>query len=461
MSHDNNHDQVSPLMLELSSYMAGALKRKLPADVTEQAKIHLVDTFAAMISGSRLLPGKRAIAYVKTLAGKREAGVIGTRVVTSALYAALANGICGHADETDDVHSPTRSHPGITNVPATLAMAERQRLSGVAMLRAMVLGYDISTRVLLALKQHLVSRTGHHPSSKGGLFGAAAAAGALLKLDARKMRYLLSYCAEQAAGLLIMHRDSQHNEKAFVSGGMPAHNGIAAAQMVASGFTGVEDVLSGEGNVLSVYSPDVDREALVRGLGRDYEIVRTGIKYWPAGGPIQGPLHVLRDLIRQHGFKADDVEKLVARMPDKELTIVDNRDMPDICVQHLLAVMLLDGNITFATTHDFARMKNPRVLKLRREHIEVVGDASLTDQELRRWRCAMEITLKDGRKLTHQTMAAKGGLGNPLTRQDVEEKALDLIAPILGKKRSKALMSALFNIEIIKDARTLRRLYSV
>ena len=104
-------------------------------------------------------------------------------------------------------------------------------------------------------------------------------------------------------------------------------------------------------------------------------------------------------------------------------------------MQHLLAVMLLDGTVTFATAHDFARMKDPRVLKLRRDHIEAIGDASLTDP-LRRWRCAMEITLKDGRKLTHQTMAAKGGLGNPLTREEVATKALDLMAPVLGKKRA-------------------------
>ena len=73
----------------------------------------------------------------------------------------------------------------------------------------------------------------------------------------------------------------------------------------------------------------------------------------------------------------------------------------------------------------------------------------------------MEITLKDGRKLTHQTLAAKGCDENPLTRQDVEEKALDLIAPIIGKKRSQTLISTLFNIETIKDARALRRLYAV
>jgi 2-methylcitrate dehydratase PrpD len=459
MSHADKNAPLSPLIQTLSSYMAGAMKRKLPDDVVERAKVHLVDTFAAMISGSRLLPGKRAIAFVKPLGGTREAGVIGTRMVTSVANAALANGIFGHADETDDVHPPSRSHPGASIVPATLAMAERLHSPGNALLRAMVLGYDINARLLLCLRDAQMIRLGFHPSSKGGLFGSAAAAAGLLKLDARKMRYLLSYCTAQASGLFTVLRDTQHIEKAFTVGGMPAHNGVMAALMVASGFTGVEDVLTGDANVLSVYSNDADRDKLVAGLGSEYEIMRAAIKRWSAGGPIQGPLHVLYDLIREHRFKADDVVKLVARMPDKELRIVDNRDMGNITVQHLLAVMLIDGTVTFKSAHDVKRTRDPRVLKLRREHIEAVGDASLTDP-LRRWRCVMEVTLKDGRTLTHQTMSARGGSDNPLSRADEHEKALDLMAPVLGKARSQALISALFSIETIRDTCELRRLYA-
>ncbi|MBI3938219.1 MAG: MmgE/PrpD family protein [Betaproteobacteria bacterium] len=450
--------EVSPSMHELSAYVAGAVRRPLPAEVAERAKLHLVDTFAAMISGSRLLPGKRAIAYVKSLGGKAEAGVIGTRITTSAANAALANGMFGHADETDDTHPPSLTHPGTSVVPAALAIGERNRLSGTAVLRAIVLGYDICARMLLSLHPMPFLRSGHHAGAFGQAFGAAAAAGALLNLDARKVRHLLSYTAQQAAGLYTMFRDPEHVEKAYAMGGMPAHNGTAAALMVAHGWTGVEDVFSGERDYYFTFAPgEPDREALTRGLGSDYEILRGGIKRWPVGGPIQGPLQVLSELIQQHGLEADDVEKLVARMPDKELEIVNNRDMPDICVQHLLAVMLLDGTVTFKSAHDFRRMSDPTVLALRKR-IEAVGDPALTDA-LRRWRCVMEITLKDGRKLANQTMAAKGSFENPLSRAEEEEKALDLMAPVLGKPRVRALLAALWNLDKPSDVRALRRLY--
>jgi 2-methylcitrate dehydratase PrpD len=449
---------VSPLMRELSGYVATALRRPLPREVTQRAKIHLVDTFAAMLSGSRLPPGKAATAYVRALGGKPEAGIVGTRAVTSAVNAALANGMCGHADETDDTHPPSLTHPGTSVVPAAIAIGERNRLSGKDVLRAIVLGYDICARMLLALKPMPFLRSGHHAGAFGQLFGAAAAAGALLGLDARRVRYLFSYAAQQAAGLYTMFRDPEHIEKAYGMGGMPAHNGTQAALMAAHGFTGVEDVFSGERDFFFTFAPEADRSQLTRGLGREYEILRGAIKRWPVGGPIQGPLHVLRDLMHEHRFRADEVVELVARMPDKELEIVDNRDMPDISVQHLLAVMLLDGTVTFASAHEFRRMKDPRVLKLR-ERIRAVGDPDLTDA-LRRWRCVMEVKLRDGRVLGHQTLAAKGSFENPLTREEEEEKALDLIAPVLGKRRSHDLLAALWNFENVKDVRSLRRLYA-
>jgi 2-methylcitrate dehydratase PrpD len=450
--------EVSPLTLELSQYIATAIRKPLPRAVADRAKIHLVDIFAAMVSGSRLLPGKAAIAYIRAHGAKPECGVVGTRIVTSAVNAALANGMFGHADETDATHPPSLTHPETSVVPAALAIGERGRIPGRTVLRAIVLGYDICARLLLALRPMPFLRSGHHAGAFGQAFGAAAAAGALLKLDARRVRYLLSYTAQQASGLYTMFRDPEHIEKAYGMGGMPAHNGTAAALMVAAGFTGVEDVFSGERDFFFTFAPEGDRNELTRGLGRDYEILRGGIKRWPVGGPIQGPLHVLRELIEQHRITAGDVVEVIARMPDTELEIVNNRDMPDISVQHLLAVMLLDGGVTFASAHNFKRMRDPRVQKLR-ERIKAVGDPGLTDTQ-RRWRCVMEIKLKDGRRLTHQTMAAKGSFENPLTRAEEEEKALDLMTPVLGRRRSDALLAALWDFENIKDVRALRTLYA-
>jgi 2-methylcitrate dehydratase PrpD len=450
---------ISPIMLKLSKYISSATSIEIPDAVTERAKLHLIDTFAAMISGSKLEPGKKAIAYVKTLGGKPEASVIGTNIKTSAQNAALANGMFGHADETDDTHPPSLTHPGTSVVPSALAISEKYQLSGSEMLKAVVLGYDICSRILLTLKPMPYLRSGHHAGATGQIFGASAAAGALLKLSPLEIRYMLSYTGQQTSGLYTMFRDPEHIEKAYAMGGMPAHNGLQAALMVKAGWTGVEDIFSGERDFFQTFAPEAfDRNDLVDGLGKRYEMMRASIKRWPIGGPIQGPMHVLNDLIKDHQFKAVDIEKIVAKMPDKELEIVNNRPMPDISVQHLLAVMALDEKLTFKSAHDFERMKDPKVLKMKRK-IFAIGDESLTDVQ-RRWRCVMEVHLKNGSILHGQTMAAKGSFENPLTISEEKEKALDLIGPTLGKQKAQDLIEQLLNIDKLKNIKKLQTFYT-
>lgn len=451
---------VSPQMQALSTYVARAVRRSPPKSVIARAKLHVVDIFGAMISGTTLLPGVKALDYARSLGGKPEAGLVGTRMRMSAAHAALINGMFGHADETDDTHPPSQTHPGTSVVPAALAIGERGGLSGRQVLRAIIAGYDVCTRLILPFKPQPFMRTGHHSCAFGQLFGAAAAAAALLDLDVRQVRHVLSYTAQQAAGLYTNFRDHDHIEKAYMMGGMPAHNGTQAALMVAHGWTGVDDVFSGERDFFYTFEPEPGsavRDELSRGLGTDYEIMRASIKRWPVGGPIQGPMHVLRDMMLAHAIKADDVESLAVRMPDKELEIVNNREMPDISVQHLLALMLLDGSVTFASAHDYRRLRDKRVLGLRKR-IEAIGDPSLTDPQ-RRWRAVIDIVLKDGSRLHHQTMAAKGMFENPLTPEEENEKVLDLIEPVLGKARAAKLLDTLWRFDEIEDVRELRALY--
>src|SRR5436853_5520738 len=369
--------QISPVMQALSAYIARALRRPLPPAVLEKTKHHLLDTFAAMLSGSRLPPGKKAISFAKTLGGTKEACVVGSRIVTAAANAALANGMLGHADETDDSHSPSQTHPGCGVVAAAFAMAERERASGTALLRAVALGYDVCCRLTQSLNALQFRAAGHSTHSFGPTFGASAAAGALAGLGERGVRHLLSYAAQQASGISCWMRDEEHVEKAFDFGGMPARNGVAAAAMVAHGFTGVEDVFSGERSFFVAYGRKPEPERLVRGLGETYEIMNTNIKRWSVGSPIQAPLDSLDELLREHRFKADDVERLVVRVAHQGANTVNNRDMPDICMQHMCALMLLDGTVTFKSSHDERRMRDRRVVAIRQK-VELVGDDALT-----------------------------------------------------------------------------------
>jgi len=442
-------------MQRLSAYIAQAAKKRLPPEVVEKTKHHILDTIAAMVSGAPLLPGRKGISYVKTLGGTKEACVIGSRIVTSAANAALANGMSAHADETDDSHAPSLTHPGCGIVPAALAIAEREGSSGEALVRAVALGYDICARLTLSLNAYEFREDGHSTHSFGPMFGAAAAAGSLLRLNEEKARYLISYTAQQASGISCWMRDEEHIEKAFDFGGMPARNGVSAATMVAHGFTGVEDALSGERSFYVAYGRDPKPEVLVQGLGEDYEILRTNIKRWSVGSPIQAPLDSLALLVEQ-GLEAEQVEKVVVRVAHQGANTTNDRSMPDICMQHMCAVMLLDGTVTFNSSHDEKRMRHPKVLALRKR-ITLLGDDELTRAMPSR-QGVVEVTLKDGRRLRHHTTAVRGTAENPMSRAEVDMKSYDLVAPVSGSARARKLCDAIWQLERLADVRTMRPL---
>src|ERR1700716_3672961 len=142
---------VSPIMQQLSAYMSAASTRALPEDVVEKAKQHILDTFAAMISGSGLPPGRAALQFARAYGGKAIATVVASDIVCGPIEAAFANGVLAHSDETDDSHGPSRSHPGVSVVPAAFAAGEQFSISGAHFIRAVTLGYDIGTRVSMSL----------------------------------------------------------------------------------------------------------------------------------------------------------------------------------------------------------------------------------------------------------------------------------------------------------------------
>jgi 2-methylcitrate dehydratase PrpD len=441
----------------LSAYMSAARTRALPEEVIEQAKYHLLDTIAAMISGSELPPGQAAQRYIREHSGTGPATVVTSTLTAPAIDAALANGVMAHADETDDSHNESRSHPGCAVVPAALAAGEVYGIDGPGLLRAVTLGYDIGPRVVMAMGgagfSYDSSLSTH---SIAGTFGAGAAAACAAGLDARQMRWVLDYTAQQSSGIVAWRRDTDHIEKAFVFAGMPARNGITAALLVKSGWNGVEDIFSGPDNFFAAYAPKAQPERLIEKLGERYEIVQTDIKKWTVGSPIQGPLDAIETIREKKPFEADQVKKVSVRLAPSVAAVVDNRDIPDICLQHLVAVMLIDRTVSFHAAHDKPRMQDVAVLK-QRSKVNLVRDEELA-KLLPVRETVVEIELNDGSKLSERVSAVRGTPRNPMGRSEVIDKARDLIAPVLGRDPTTRLIDTIFDIEKMTDTRSLRRL---
>ena len=443
---------------QLSEYIAGDRAAELPDAIVARAKIHILDAIGAIVSGSLLKPGRLIIDFVRAQGGAPQASVFATDFKTSAIHAALANGVMAHADETDDTHFPTVTHPGSVVVPSAFALAEKQRSAGKDFITAVVLGYDVMCRVSKTLDRKWMQERCIHAGSIAAGFGSAAAAARLLGLSAKQVRYALAFAGTQASGLTTWRDDPEHIDKALCHSGIPARNGVSAALWAQGGLTATEDIFEGPENIVYAFAEDAHPEELTRELGACYEMLDTGIKIFPAGQPMQATLTGYFRLAKEHGLKGrEDIQKIVVRLPESQSRTINDRHMPDINCQYLLAVAMLDGKIDFQNSHDFERMRDPQVLELKKR-VEIVADAELTRKHPAIRAGIVEITTFDGRQLNVLVDRTPGAPYNPLSAAEVEEKFRLLSVPVLGQDKSAAVIKTVRNLDDLADVSELARI---
>jgi 2-methylcitrate dehydratase PrpD len=344
-------------------------------------------------------------------------------------------------------------------VPAALAVAEEFGVDGSRLLRAITLGYDVGTRLVTALfgsRATFSYESSLSTHSIAGTFGAAAAAACVADLQARQMRWVLDYSAQQSSGIRAWQRDTDHVEKAFVFGGMPARNGVTSALVVRSGWNGVDDIFSGADNFFKAYAPKAEPQRLVDKLGERYEIMETDIKKWTVGSPIQGPLDAIEAIRARRPFAVDQVRRVTVRLAPSVAAVVDNRAIPDICLQQMVAVMLVDNTVSFSAAHDKLRMSDQTILD-HRAKVFLVPDEKLSEFLPVRV-TVVEIELTDGGSYSERVAAVRGTPRNPMSPTEVIDKARDITSPILGSEKSERLIKAVYEIETVTDIRSFRPL---
>src|SRR5439155_4274748 len=161
---------------------------------------------------------------------------------------------------------------------------------------------------------------------------------------------------------------------------MGARNGVAGALMVAAGCSGVDDPFTGRNHFYTAFGETPKPEVLTHELGSRFEIMAASIKKWCVGSPIQSVLDATTALVADHHIRPNDINAMRITMPDDRMHIVDNRSMPDVCVQHLATLAVIDGTVSFAATHDHARMSEKTVQTVRSK-ITHIPSPELTSAE--------------------------------------------------------------------------------
>jgi len=433
----------------LSDYIANSQKDSIEEDIRELGRRHILDTLAAIVACRDLEPSKLARKFVLQHSSRSgDAPILGTRDRCALLDAILASGMTAHAAEINDFCPSAFTQPGAAIVPATLCLASARDLSGEALLRAVIVGYEISCRMpkALGIRNMITAVLANH--SVGPIFGSAAAVASLIQLPRERMIHLFSYCIQQASGSWQWLRDVDHIEKAFTFGGMPARRGTEAALLVEAGFTGIGDPFQGDPGWLNsriFKGPDSDfnPKYLTEDLGKRFELPLVGYKKYPVGGPAQSAVELMLNLIKE--VDRHRVRKVRIEMPGRTAAFA-NAAMPALNLPYLCSIILADGRLDFVGAQSRERFLNDRSIRQFMPNVEVIHDPA-QEASPRVESARVILTLDDNTKVEKYLHHVKGFPQHPFDRHEVQDKVLGLTEPILGEERSRKLCQMIWNLE--------------
>jgi len=428
-----------------AAWAEGYRAEPIAREVLHHAKRVVIDAWAAMLSGASLPP---ATLLERALAEELDRGgaslVLGRQATMHA--AALINGAAAHTTEVDDIFREGIFHPGAPTIPAALACAQAQGISGEAFLRAVIVGYEVSTRIGVAMgRAHY--RYWHNTGTIGA-FGACAAAAEALRLDAQRFAHALATVATFAAGLQQAFRMDSMSKP--LHAGNAAQAGLTAALAAREGVTGSLDVIEGEAGFGRAMSDAPDWDRALATLGKDFHVTRMTVKNHTCCGHTFAAIDGALALKERMGVAADDIERVRVRTYRAALEVA-GYDEPRTAAEarfslkYVVATALTHGDVRFAAFEP-ARIADPATRDLMRR-VEVAVDPELDAAFPGRRAARIGITTRDGESDEFLQPTRVGDPESPLSDSQLEEKYLEFAVPVLGVERARRALDRLWRLE--------------
>lgn len=431
--HPPNGTGTQAVTATLATFLANAKPHALPEAVRHEAARTFLNWVGCAVGGSRHEAVDIALAALGPFSGPPTASVLGRADRVDPLLAALANGISSHVFDFDDTHLETVIHPAGPVASALLAFAEHRPVRGEDFVNALVLGVETECRIGRAvIPAHY--DIGWHITGTAGVFGAAAAIGVVLGLDAERMAWALGLAAAQPVGLREMFGSMT---KSFHPG-RAAQNGMTAALLAARGYTSSAQALEASRGWLNVLSTRHDAATITRGLGHSFEIAANSYKPFACGVVIHPVIDACLRLRDRHGIAAADIVSVTLGVHPLVLELT-GKTAPrtglegKFSVFHATAIALLEGDGGESRFSDRA-VNDPRAIDLRQRISAVIDPARTPDA------AHVAIALADGRTVALTVHHAIGSREQPMTDTDLERKFRGLVAPVLGTATTSHLL---------------------
>ncbi len=421
------------LTASLAEFAATLPSAAIPEAAREAAARSLLDTLACGVAGLAEASSQILLEVVGREAAGGPCTAIGMDRMVALREAALINGALAHALDFDDTHDEAVLHPGVAVIPAALATAERVAASGLHLLDAIVVGYDVHVRVALAATR-APGHTGWHYTSVCGIFGAAAAAGRLLGLPPAQMADAFGLACAQASGTLQSEHDGTWAKR--LQPGLAAAGGLLAAQLAAQGFRGPHEALEGTYGFYRVYLREFDSTPVLRDLGQRFEVERTSLKPFPTCRFTHAPAAALQDVLEKDRLRPEDLVGVEACVTNAAFAEVceplPQKVRPETLVHaqfslpYALACVADHGTIGLADLTE-AAIRRPEVLALaarvrcvRDPDLEASWGGKIGEAEVR-------VQTRDSTTRVARSLPP-GGQGRPMAEGDRLSKVKDCLA---------------------------------
>ncbi len=432
---------------------------ELPQEVIEHAKTCVLDALGSIFLGSTLPWGKIIRAYVTSIAGKPESTVIGGKVNVDAGNAALANGTMAHGFEVDDVLICALHHPGAVIVPAALATAEREDSTGREFIEAVVAGYEVMNRVGKAVGTESHVMRGFFPTSTNGSFGAAAAAGKLLRLTDGQMTDAFGIAGSQSGGLFEGIKEGMMTKR--FGAGRAAQSGVIAVDLVKLGFTGSRTVLEGEWGYLKAFSDNADPAWLIENLGEYYNILETTFKPYPCCKALHAAIDGMLELNGRYHFDPEQVTEVVIGGYEKLVRMHDIYEpatsmAAQFSIPYVVSAALLKG-CPGVEVFDEKSIREKKVLEFARK-VKLMIDPEVTPYFPANEPSKVTVKLRNGSSCSTTVICSKGTPDNPMSNRELEAKFLSFASQVILDKYAEKAVELIRNLDALGRVQELSAL---
>lgn len=451
----------------VARFVAEGDLRNAPRDVTEKAKLALTDCLGVAIAGVRSPSSEMVLDFVRENGGAASATVVGTNIHTSVPDAALANGMLASALLYDDTSIAMHGHSSATLLPVVLALGEKLRKPGRSLLDAYLVGFEVEAAIGKALEPEHYER-GWHATATIGTLGAAAAACRLLALPAGAVRMALGIAVSMASGT----RQNFGTMTQALHGGLPARNGVVAAQLAARGFTADGEILESRMGFFSLFGTHARAgEMAAVKFGEVWALQEPilAMKLYPCGFPLHRPIEGTIELTEENNIDPEDVAEIRCGVHYliPQTVFHDNPQtglQGKTSISYCMARALIDRRIGLAQFTD-EKVRDPVVRRLMNKvHVEVPPELSA---EAVRGRVAqiaapafVEIALRDGRVFKRRVDYYRGDPHRPLSADDVADKFRDCAGAVLPRERVESVLRIMTTLEDLDTTADLISLLS-